>query len=237
MKGLIRKRSTTAARLQRAFSAKSLRTAASNPTAVSVTPSGSNGSPGGIEMAADSPAVHSSPATSTSLTTTPNANHKTPVEKEKRQFIMETSVQFINVRKWNDLHFFLFFFYIIVLFVLVHWNLNELLLFFFKNKKQGLQSRDRHLFLFNDLLLIAKARSGGHFKLKDKVRISELWLSTAIEEVAEGSAGKSRDTSFVIGWPPSVNLVATFRYTTRLSPPPPTLFSSSSSSFTCQLTS
>ncbi|KAI9554319.1 hypothetical protein GHT06_019591 [Daphnia sinensis] len=168
MKGLIRKRSTTAARLQRAFSAKSLRTAASNPTAVSVTPSGSNGSPGGIDMAADSPAVHSSP--STSLTTTPNANHKTPVEKEKRQFIMETSVQFIN----------------------------------------GLQSRDRHLFLFNDLLLIAKARSGGHFKLKDKVRISELWLSTAIEEVAEGSAGKSRDTSFVIGWPPSVNLVATF---------------------------
>lgn len=79
-------------------------------------------------------------------------------------------------------------------------------------KKQGLQSRDRHLFLFNDLLLIAKARSGGHFKLKDKVRISELWLSTGIEEVAEGSAGKSRDTSFVIGWPPSVNLVATFRY-------------------------
>ncbi|XP_057375520.1 uncharacterized protein LOC130696460 [Daphnia carinata] len=164
MKGLIRKRSTTAARLQRAFSAKSLRTAA-NP-AVSVTPSGSNGSPGGIEMGADSPAVHPSP----SLATTPNANHKTPVEKEKRQFIMETSVQFIN----------------------------------------GLQSRDRHLFLFNDLLLIAKARSGGHFKLKDKVRISELWLSTGIEEVAEGSAGKSRDTSFVIGWPPSVNLVATF---------------------------
>ncbi|XP_046638914.1 uncharacterized protein LOC124320213 isoform X2 [Daphnia pulicaria] len=169
MKGLIRKRSTTAARLQRAFSAKSLRTAASNPAAVvSVTPSGSSSSPGGSEMGADSPAVHSSPSNSTSLMTTPN--NKTPNDKEKRQFIMETSVQFIN----------------------------------------GLQSRDRHLFLFNDLLLIAKARSGGHFKLKDKVRISELWLSTGIEEVAEGSAGKSRDTSFVIGWPPSVNLVATF---------------------------
>nr|CAH0100222.1 unnamed protein product [Daphnia galeata] len=171
MKGLIRKRSTTAARLQRAFSAKSLRTAASNPAAVvSVTPSGSSSSPGGgSEMGADSPAVHSTPSnSSTSLMTTPN--NKTPNDKEKRQFIMETSVQFIN----------------------------------------GLQSRDRHLFLFNDLLLIAKARSGGHFKLKDKVRISELWLSTGIEEVAEGSAGKSRDTSFVIGWPPSVNLVATF---------------------------
>lgn len=95
MKGLIRKRSTTAARLQRAFSAKSLRTAASNPAAVvSVTPSGS--SPGGSEMGADSSAVHSTPSNSTSLMTTPN--NKTPNDKEKRQFIMETSVQFINVR-------------------------------------------------------------------------------------------------------------------------------------------
>ena len=92
MKGLIRKRSTTAARLQRAFSAKSLRTAASNPTAVvSVTPSGSGSSPGGSEMGADSPVVHSTP-----LMTTPN--NKTPNDKEKRQFIMEASVQFINVR-------------------------------------------------------------------------------------------------------------------------------------------
>lgn len=99
MKGLIRKRSTTAARLQRAFSAKSLRTAASNPAAVvSVTPSGSSSSPGGgSEMGADSPAVHSTPSnSSTSLMTTPN--NKTPNDKEKRQFIMETSVQFINVR-------------------------------------------------------------------------------------------------------------------------------------------
>ena len=92
MKGLIRKRSTTAARLQRAFSAKSLRTAA-NP-AVSITPSGS--SPGGSsEMVTDGPAVVSSPASnsSTSLTTPV----KSPNDREKRQFIMETSVQFINV--------------------------------------------------------------------------------------------------------------------------------------------
>lgn len=185
MKGLIRKRSTTAARLQRAFSAKSLRTAA-NP-AVSVTPSGS--SPGGSDMGADNPIV-SSPA-STSLTTPV----KSPNEREKRQFIMETSVQFINVSDF------------ILNLIRLNLPINYLPI-----TKQGLQSRDRHLFLFNDLLLIAKARSGGHFKLKDKVRISELWLSTGIEEVAEGSAGKSRDTSFVIGWPPSVNLVATFRY-------------------------
>ena len=97
-------------------------------------------------------------------------------------------------------------------------NFDNVLTVIILHPKQGLQSRDRHLFLFNDLLLIAKARSGGHFKLKDKVRISELWLSTGIEEVAEGSAGKSRDTSFVIGWPPSVNLVATFRYFSCVSP-------------------
>ena len=33
----------------------------------------------------------------------------------------------------------------------------------------GLQSQERNLFLFNDLLLIAKERSSSHFKLKDQV--------------------------------------------------------------------
>lgn len=75
---------------------------------------------------------------------------------------------------------------------------------------QGLQSQERHLFLFNDLLLIAKARSSGNFKLKDKVRVSELWLATCVDDVAEVSiASKSRDSSFVIGWP-TINVVATF---------------------------
>ena len=35
---------------------------------------------------------------------------------------------------------------------------------------QGLQSQERNLFLFNDLLLIAKERSTAHYKLKDQVR-------------------------------------------------------------------
>ena len=34
---------------------------------------------------------------------------------------------------------------------------------------QGLQCQERNLFLFNDLLLIAKERSSSHFKLKDQV--------------------------------------------------------------------
>lgn len=77
---------------------------------------------------------------------------------------------------------------------------------------QGVQSQDRHLFLFSDLLLIAKARSGGNFKLKQSVRMSELWLTAGhIEDVAETS--KSQETSFVLGWP-TTNVVATFMYVT-----------------------
>jgi len=73
---------------------------------------------------------------------------------------------------------------------------------------QGMQSQERHLFLFTDLLLIAKARSSGNFKLKQIVKMSELWLTAGhIEDVAETS--KSAETSFVIGWP-TTNVVATF---------------------------
>ncbi|XP_036142198.1 rho GTPase-activating protein 20 isoform X2 [Monomorium pharaonis] len=72
----------------------------------------------------------------------------------------------------------------------------------------GVQSQERHLFLFTDLLLIAKARSSGNFKLKQIVKMSELWLTAGhIEDVAETS--KSAETSFVIGWP-TTNVVATF---------------------------
>ncbi|RLU19003.1 hypothetical protein DMN91_009361, partial [Ooceraea biroi] len=72
----------------------------------------------------------------------------------------------------------------------------------------GMQSQERHLFPFTDLLLIAKARSGGNFKLKQSVRMSELWLTAGhIEDVAETS--KFADTSFVLGWP-TTNVVATF---------------------------
>ncbi|XP_024945741.1 uncharacterized protein LOC107272666 isoform X2 [Cephus cinctus] len=72
----------------------------------------------------------------------------------------------------------------------------------------GMQSQERHLFLFSDLLLIAKARSSGNFKLKQSVRMSELWLTAGhIEDVAE--TNKSQETSFVLGWP-TTNVVATF---------------------------
>ncbi|XP_041982120.1 uncharacterized protein LOC121735376 isoform X2 [Aricia agestis] len=50
---------------------------------------------------------------------------------------------------------------------------------------------DRHLFLFNDLLLVGKSRGTNCFKLKESVRLAELWLSTRDGE----------DTGFLIGWP------------------------------------
>ncbi|XP_050530835.1 rho GTPase-activating protein 20-like isoform X2 [Daktulosphaira vitifoliae] len=74
----------------------------------------------------------------------------------------------------------------------------------------GVNCQERHLFLFNDLLLVAKAKSGGNFKLKDKVRVSEIWLNdtpAVVDEVAE--LPRSSDTSFVIGWP-TTNYVAVF---------------------------
>ncbi|XP_066994517.2 uncharacterized protein [Anabrus simplex] len=136
MKGLIRKRSTTTSRLQRALSAKALR------------PGAAEGSTGDPPSSRD----QALPRTG----------------QDKRQFLMEAPVQFTT----------------------------------------GLQNQERHLFLFNDLLLVAKARSGGNFKLKDKVRVSELWLTRcAMDDVTE--VHKSLETSFVMGWP-TTNVVATF---------------------------
>nr|CAI5837407.1 unnamed protein product [Callosobruchus analis] len=54
-----------------------------------------------------------------------------------------------------------------------------------------LDAKPRHLFLFSDLLVVAKPRSGGAFKLKESVRVSELWLAPCPES----------ETGFLIGWP------------------------------------
>ncbi|XP_026725791.1 uncharacterized protein LOC113492509 [Trichoplusia ni] len=50
---------------------------------------------------------------------------------------------------------------------------------------------DRHLFLFSDLLLVGKSRGTNCFKLKESVRLAEVWIS-----LSEGD-----DTGFLIGWP------------------------------------
>ncbi|XP_072253564.1 rho GTPase-activating protein 20 [Leuresthes tenuis] len=73
--------------------------------------------------------------------------------------------------------------------------------------KTGLQTQERHLFLFTDTLLVTKAKSSTHFKTKAQVRVCEMWTANCMEEVCEGSTTPER--SFVMGWP-TCNCVATF---------------------------
>ncbi|XP_061840926.1 rho GTPase-activating protein 20-like isoform X2 [Nerophis lumbriciformis] len=73
--------------------------------------------------------------------------------------------------------------------------------------KTGMQTQDRHLFLFTDILVIAKAKSANQFKQKAQVCVSEMWTASCMEEVCEGST--CPDRSFVLGWP-TCNSVATF---------------------------
>ncbi|KAG9262359.1 rho GTPase-activating protein 20-like [Astyanax mexicanus] len=73
--------------------------------------------------------------------------------------------------------------------------------------KTGLQTQERHLFLFTDILLISKAKSSTNFKLKAQARVCEMWTANCMDEVCEGS--NSPEKSFVMGWP-TCNCVATF---------------------------
>ncbi|KAK9393736.1 rho GTPase-activating protein 20-like [Crotalus adamanteus] len=71
----------------------------------------------------------------------------------------------------------------------------------------GLQTQERHLFLFSNMLIVAKSKSSSSLKLKKKVHLSEVWTGSCLSEVSEKKM--SPDTSFVIGWP-TVNYVVTF---------------------------
>ncbi|XP_063404847.1 rho GTPase-activating protein 20-like isoform X3 [Mytilus trossulus] len=72
----------------------------------------------------------------------------------------------------------------------------------------GVQIQDRYMFLFNDLLLVAKQKTSTTFKLKQRVRVCEIWLSECINDVTELT--RSTELSFVMGWP-LCNCVATFK--------------------------
>ncbi|XP_038604481.1 rho GTPase-activating protein 20-like isoform X2 [Tachyglossus aculeatus] len=71
----------------------------------------------------------------------------------------------------------------------------------------GLQTQDRHLFLFSDTLIVAKSKSSSSLKVKKQVGLSEVWTATCLGEVSEKRA--SADHSFVLGWP-TANCVVTF---------------------------
>ncbi|XP_078066476.1 rho GTPase-activating protein 20 [Mustelus asterias] len=71
----------------------------------------------------------------------------------------------------------------------------------------GLQTQERHLFLFSDVLVITKSKSSTNFKLKNQVRLCEMWTAFCIDEVCERKT--TPENSFVIGWP-TTNCVITF---------------------------
>jgi hypothetical protein len=74
--------------------------------------------------------------------------------------------------------------------------------------RSGYSHQDRYLVLFSDLLLVAKSnKSHNNFKLKHRLRLSEMWLADCVEEVSETS--QRGELCFVIGWP-TTNTVATF---------------------------
>ncbi|KAM8812517.1 rho GTPase-activating protein 20 isoform 2-T2 [Rhynchonycteris naso] len=76
--------------------------------------------------------------------------------------------------------------------------------------KRGLQRQERHLFLFNDLFVVAKTKYNNNFKIKNKIKLSDMWTANCVDEVGEGNTDPMK--SFVIGWP-TVNFVATFSST------------------------
>ncbi|XP_010608955.1 rho GTPase-activating protein 20 [Fukomys damarensis] len=73
--------------------------------------------------------------------------------------------------------------------------------------KRGLQRQERHLFLFNDLLLIVKIKYNNNFKVKNKIKLTDMWTASCVDEVGEVNTNATK--SFVLGWP-TVNFVATF---------------------------
>ncbi|XP_063288130.1 rho GTPase-activating protein 20-like [Pelobates fuscus] len=71
----------------------------------------------------------------------------------------------------------------------------------------GWQTQERHLFLFNDSLVIAKSKSSSSLKLKKQVHLNELWITSCLSEISEKKL--SSDNSFVLGWP-TTNYIVTF---------------------------
>nr|XP_012606977.1 rho GTPase-activating protein 20-like isoform X1 [Microcebus murinus]XP_012606978.1 rho GTPase-activating protein 20-like isoform X1 [Microcebus murinus]XP_012606979.1 rho GTPase-activating protein 20-like isoform X1 [Microcebus murinus]XP_012606981.1 rho GTPase-activating protein 20-like isoform X1 [Microcebus murinus]XP_012606982.1 rho GTPase-activating protein 20-like isoform X1 [Microcebus murinus]XP_012606983.1 rho GTPase-activating protein 20-like isoform X1 [Microcebus murinus]XP_01 len=74
--------------------------------------------------------------------------------------------------------------------------------------RTGLQRQERHLFLFNDLLVVAKSKHNkNNLKMKNKIKLSDMWTASCVDEVGDGKGSAMK--SFVLGWP-TQNFVATF---------------------------
>ncbi|XP_046692842.1 T cell activation RhoGTPase activating protein b [Silurus meridionalis] len=79
---------------------------------------------------------------------------------------------------------------------------------------EGLNTRKRHVFLFSDVLVIAKLKSSGSYKLKHRVNLEQLWVCDFRSESDEGCKGKNKasmidqyEKTLVLAWSVSLCLV------------------------------
>lgn len=63
--------------------------------------------------------------------------------------------------------------------------------------KRGPQMREGHLFLFSDWLVVVKIKYNNNIKRKTKIKLSDLWAASCVDEVGEGSTDAM--SSFVLG--------------------------------------
>ncbi|XP_078505257.1 T-cell activation Rho GTPase-activating protein isoform X1 [Lissotriton helveticus] len=79
---------------------------------------------------------------------------------------------------------------------------------------QDLKTKERHLFLFSDMLIVAKLKSGTSFRLKHRVDLGELWAVACSEDDEEEEEARELHInpreSIILIWSGSV-CIASFR--------------------------
>ncbi|XP_032328314.1 LOW QUALITY PROTEIN: rho GTPase-activating protein 20 [Camelus ferus] len=73
--------------------------------------------------------------------------------------------------------------------------------------RRGLHRQERHLFLFNDMFVVAKVKYNNNLKIKKTIKLSDMWVASHMDEVEEGST--SAMESFILGWP-TINFAVSF---------------------------
>ncbi|XP_053345244.1 rho GTPase-activating protein 20-like [Clarias gariepinus] len=79
---------------------------------------------------------------------------------------------------------------------------------------EGLRTRERHVFLFSDVLVIAKLKSRGSYRLKHRVSLEQLWVCNFRNEEDKACKDEKRHfhlkKTLVLAWSVSFCLL-TFR--------------------------
>ncbi|KAI4877555.1 hypothetical protein NFI96_028582, partial [Prochilodus magdalenae] len=76
---------------------------------------------------------------------------------------------------------------------------------------EGLKTRERHLFLLTDVLVIAKLKSSASYRLKHRVNLEELWVfgfRSEDDEVEDDNGEIDLKTTILMAWPLSLCLVS-----------------------------